>query len=655
MLTTLLLLASASSAQVVPFDAEALLRRDIHSAAKVLRTSDDPALVAAAQTWLDLQPARRTVHEVELRLLSEGVEEALEWRDVVRAAGLLSAALLARPEEPALASLLRAVEQASMVAPAEAQAEVWPLLAEACRDPDTLARYQLRTARADLERRYDPGHRAATRRSQRDISREAALHLLGRIDEEYYTEPRWSLATYAGARQLGWLAELGVADAQGRPEAPPDPALALDAALTWGQQAGLPAETVIDEWVRGALGSMDPWTRAVWPAELASWEEGHAGVYYGVGLELERGRLGDVRVARPLPETSAWGSGIHQGDRLDRIGDLVLTEVEGDPVAAAERALRGPEGSEVTLVVARRNDPPWELTLIRGPVVTETVHGLERQADNRWSLWLDEAAGLAYLRILEFKPTTLGDFDALLHPEREQLRGLVLDLRGNPGGDIASAVEIADRFVREGPLLDISGRVMPESEPALDPETGERLPAWNEAAAGHAFEGLPTVVLVDAQTASAAELLAGALQERAGAWVIGALTWGKGRTQALRSEPEHGYAVQYSNLLWRLPGGHPLARDLGGGIRPDVRLELSVGEQFQARRLAQARSALRQHADSTPMSWEDPGRRSDLPELERDPGLVAGELVMRALLGEGSLAAPPGEPTPSLELQEFEP
>ncbi len=649
MLAPLLLLLSAAVAQVVSFEAEALLRRDIHSAAKVLTTSDDPALAAAARAWLELQPARKQVHAVELELLAEGVEEALEWGDVVRAAGLLSAAMLARPDEPILAELLRRVEQATIGATPDAQAEAWPLLAEASRDPEALERYQLRTARADLERRYDPAHRASTRRSQRGITREAALHLIARVDEEYYTEPLWSLATYCGARQLGWLAELGGADAQDRPEAPTDPVQALDAALSWGQQAGLSAETVIDEWVRGALGSLDRWTRAVWPAELESWERGHAGVYYGVGLELERGRLGDVRVARPLPHTSAWTSGIHQGDRVDRIGELVLAELEGDAVARAEEALRGPEGSEVTLEVARRNDPSWEVTLTRGPVVTETVQGLERRDDNAWSLWIDEQAGLAYLRILEFKPTTLGDFDALLYPERERVKGLVIDLRGNPGGDIASAVEIADRFVAEGPLLDISGRVMPESEPEIDPQTGERLPAWNEAARGHAFEGLPTVILVDAETASAAELLAGALQEQADAWVVGALTWGKGRTQALRSEREQGYAVQYSNLLWKLPGGRPLARDLGGGIRPDVRVELSVGEQFQARRLALGRAALRQHADGAPMSWTDPGRRSDLPEMDRDPGLIAGEIVMRVVLRDRASPAPQGEPEAALE------
>jgi C-terminal processing protease CtpA/Prc len=141
-------------------------------------------------------------------------------------------------------------------------------------------------------------------------------------------------------------------------------------------------------------------------------------------------------------------------------------------------------------------------------------------------------------------------------------------------------------------------------------------------------------VLVDRDTASAAEILAGVLQERAGAVVVGAPTWGKGYTQLLRTEREQGYAVQFTNQIWTLSSGRHLARsrDGSGGIQPDVPLELSPGVQFQADLLARQRAALHAHKDGTPLEWLDTVRRSDLPPLSADPALLYGELILRALI-----------------------
>ncbi len=627
---TLLLLTACANAD--PVDADALLRQDLHTAAEALTASADPKQAAAAQVWIDLQAARVAIHEAALAMLQDSIVEALQRDHVAKAAGLLSSALMATPDEPALTVLLRDVELAVAEAPPEDQAEAWKLLAEVCRDDKQLTRYRYRAEQASIRTRYSEHRRPLTRSSQQGITRDAAVHLLGRIDAEYYTDPAWSSATYGGAQQLGWLAELGVADADRGPKSHRDPVKALDAALIWGTEAGLSPETTIDEWMRGVLSSLDQWTRAVWPKEMASWQQHHAGVRYGVGLELEKGPLGDVRVAVPIPDTSAWEANLHQYDRVDRIDDLVLAEVEGDKVAAAEAALKGPEGSTVTLIVDRAKVDPWEVTLTRGPVYTPTVFGLGRNDDNSWNPWIDPQDGIAYVRIEEFKPTTLAAFDALLEPHLGEIEAVVVDLRGNAGGDVESAVGIADRFIAQGTLLEISGRAMPETTPAIDPATGEELPDWNEAVKGDGLEGIPAVVLVDSKTASSAELLAGALQQQAGAWVVGSLTWGKGRTQALREEPDHGYAVQYTNLLWMLPGGKPLARDLGGGIQPDVKLELTVGEAYLVRGLADASVALRSHADGTPMKVKPPKRSLGLPDLDTDPGLTAAEITMRALL-----------------------
>ena len=632
MLTALLLLVAF--AHGVPFHTELLLRAELDTAARGLAQSADPEQAAAAEAWLAIGAQRARVHQAELRILTTGVENALILDDLPRAAGLLAASLGAMPEQPELLSLRDVVEQGMILADPEARAQAWIELAEVCRDPERRARYLAQSDRAAIEARYAPERLAATLASHEGVRRDAAVHMLERIDREYYVEPDWETAAQAGARQLSWLVELGVASSAAPAPTVAEPVAALDAALVWGEQAGLEPETVIAEWMLGTLASLDPWTRAVWPAELASWQQLHAGVYYGVGLELQSGPRGEVRVARPLIDSSAWTSGIHQGDRVERIGNLTLAELDKDRLKVAQEALRGPAGSTVHLELHRAEQGSFEVELTRAGIIVQTVSGFRRHDDNSQDPWLDEDDGLVYVRIEEFKPTTEAAFDALTLPVSHRVRGVVIDLRGNPGGDIASAVQIADRFVARGPLIRVSGRVMPETGPDLDPVTGQRLADWNEGAPGHALEGVPAVVLVDTGTASAAELLAGALQARAGAWVVGAPTWGKGRTQALRAEPEHGYAVQYTNLVWTLPGGQALARDLGGGIEPDVHLAMSVGEAYLARRLAHQRTAVTHHADGTPMTTDELGRRYDLPDLDADPGILAATLVMRAILGE---------------------
>ena len=411
----------------------------------------------------------------------------------------------------------------------------------------------------------------------------------------------------------------------------------LEALLSATEGCGLPPEAIIAEWVEAGLGALDPWTRAVWPAEIASWQAHHDGVSYGVGLTLHGTDAGSVFIDRPRLNTPAWTSGLRQGDRIDRIDQLVLSVLPPEQrLAAAEAALLGDAGTTAELSVTRLEAGELVFRLERGPVKLETLEGLERTADNRWQLWLDEPSGLAYVRLLGFRDYTEPDFDALLGPLAEGMQGLVLDLRSNPGGDLNASVQIADRFVESGVLAELRGRKPPETTPAVDPQTGEELVPWNHAIQGHALEGVAVVALVDRDSASAAEILSGVLQERAGAVVLGAPTWGKGYTQVLRHEPEQGYAVQFTNQIWTLPSG----RQVLDGITPDIALEMGPGEVFQANLLARQRAALKVHADGTPMEWMDTTRREDLPPLSDDPAIVTGELVLRALVHQRAQGAP---------------
>ena len=614
----------------------------------LLAKDPDAPLGPIAARLLAMQAEGQAVRTAEGTMLRDAAGAALATGDLGRGAAVLASARRALPEDPALAELEARLRAELPDADAASRAAVFEAQAEA--EPDPVKARVL-------------AQEAAVERAVARVAADAfpgvlpllggagfapASALLTQVDAEYHEPVSWSDAVTLAHRALERVRSSEDAQARWpdlsdvRPSR--SPAVDLRTALedlsrtvaVYGA-AGVPEPVIVDTWVRTALAALDPWSRPVWAAEIATWERGHAGSHVGVGLELETSEPG-VTVRRPLPDAPAWTSGIHQGDRLLLIADERGTvRLEGqspdEALALAEAALRGPEGSEARITVAREG-AQQTFSVTRGSVVLPTVRGWSRAPDNTWEPWLDREQGIAYVRIDRFKPPTLEDFDAMLEPHLDEVRAVALDLRGNPGGDVNAAVQVADRFVASGRLAELSGRVLPETGPDVDPVTGEALAAWNDAVPGHALEGLPVAVLVDADTASAAEVLAGALEEQAGAFVIGEATWGKGEAQALRTSLEHRYAVQFTNVVWTLPSGRRLARGLagGGGVKPTVPVALSPGERFQVDRAARERGALRVHHDGTPMTWTDPGRRDDLPPLSGDPVATTAELMLRVSL-----------------------
>ena len=610
-------------------------------------------LVSPSRAFLQVLPQLDALTQAEGPMLRGSVDEALAAGDLVAAATRLAVAAEAGVDD--LDAVSRPIETAARKSDPATTHRVLAALAEVWAEQSAAQAHRLRqdATLAAIHARYDPAFLQATRAGQEGLSRAAAVSLLERVDREYVVPVDWTAAAQGAATRLGALRQSegarstwpGLSDAVFTGGVASDVAAAvnlLDASVRVGSTAGVPEAVVLDEWVAGALGSLDPWTRAVWPAEIASWSEGHAGVHVGVGLLVAQGPDGTVLVDHPLPGAPAWTTDLHQDDRIEAMADATgavrLADIPAEQrLSFVQAALRGPIDTEVRLEV---RSPGAESTrvvhLIRGPVVAETVEGWARDpTDNRWQPMRDN--GLAYVRVSRFKPTTEAAFDALLDPHLDHIRGVVLDLRGNPGGDVNSAVQLADRFVADGWLADLSGRVLPDTGPDVDPTTGAPLAEWNQAIPGHALEGVPVAVLVDEQTASAAEVLAGALQERAGAVVVGRPTWGKGLAQALRTADDGSYAVQFTNVVWTLPSGRRLSRRMdGGGITPDVSLPLGPASRYQLSRHRTERSALRVHADGTPLRVEVPNARADLPPLDADPAVLAAELVLLARLTQES-------------------
>lgn len=589
------------------------------------------------ERWVGLARQRKVLALDSRERLRQSVEERLSSGDLKGALPHLVAALEAWPQDTAFLAFAASLgEAAGKASPADGQ-PIFEALAELlAHRPEHAAAWRARSQQAELALRWGP-HAEQSLEALRGVRAESAIAILARVDREYLDPPDWAALSRSARRRLVDLARVpeaqarwpGLADLRWPEEQAGDLAGATAAlqANVAAARGVLPEEVVVAEHIEGALGALDAWTRAVWPAELASWQAHHAGVQVGVGLELElRGE--DVIVARPLPETPSWTSGLRQGDVLRTVDGLRLETLPAERrLERAREALLGEERSAVRLELSRGAEP-LALSLTRAPVREQTVEGWQRMPDNAWSVWLDQSQGLAYVRIRAFRAGSEADFDALVEPFADQVQTLVLDLRGNVGGDVNAAVQIADRFVDQGWLARIDGRVLPETGPDVDPVTGAKLAEWNEAVPGHPFEGAAVIVLVDPRTASSAEVLAGSLQERVGATVVGSPTWGKGLAQVLRVDPDGAWGLQLTNLAWALPSGRRLAR--GQGVQPDLDLgRASPGEDFQLQWIRANATALRVHADGSPMRPVGTPPRADLPPLEADPAVVMAVLLAR--------------------------
>lgn len=303
-------------------------------------------------------------------------------------------------------------------------------------------------------------------------------------------------------------------------------------------------KTLMQSAIRGLLFDLDPHSVYMEHETAEEFDEASRGSYGGVGVELQRQPDGSLRVIAPIDDTPAARAGIKAGDIITAIDGKPFKPDEGD----TSGPLRGEPGSKVTLTVVRENKPkPFDITLTRETIRIVSVK----------SRMLEP--GYGYLRIASFQADTAADFDRQLDKLREQaggkLRGLVIDLRSNPGGLLTSAVQIADSLLEKGRIVSTRGRV-----PISDAEFG--------ATPGDRSGGAPVVVLVDAGSASASEVLAAALRDNQRARVVGSRTFGKGSVQTVLPL-DNGDSVKLTTARYYTPSGKSIQ---ALGIIPDVEL-----------------------------------------------------------------------------------
>jgi carboxyl-terminal processing protease len=293
--------------------------------------------------------------------------------------------------------------------------------------------------------------------------------------------------------------------------------------------------------VRGMVNALDPHSAYLDNEEFEEIRLSTMGSYPGVGIEVAPGD-GVVKVMHPIEGSPAQRAGLKPGDEIVKIDG---EDIGGD-LAGATARMRGAPGSTVTLSIRRKGSPALlEFTLRRTQVEVSSVTAATLEP------------GYGYLRIRSFTETTADDVShAILRLQRDNqqhLKGLVLDLRDNPGGVLEAGVAVADDFLERGVIVSADGRT-PEARFEMDATPGDLL------------NGAPLVVLVNGGTASASEIVAGALKDHGRAVLIGRKTYGKGSVQTVMPLA-HGGALKLTTSRYFTPSGASIQ---GKGIIPDI-------------------------------------------------------------------------------------
>ena len=292
--------------------------------------------------------------------------------------------------------------------------------------------------------------------------------------------------------------------------------------------------------VRGLLLELDPHSTYFNKEDAEAFDEQTNGAYEGIGVEVLQ-QDNTLKVVSPIDDTPAARAGLKAGD--------LIVAIDGTPINAidASEPLRGKAGSSVVLTIARGEQKPFDVTVMRETIRVTSVR----------SKMLEP--GYGYIRISTFQADTGADFQKQLNQLQAQaggkLKGLVLDLRSNPGGLLTAAVQVADDLLERGGIVSTRGRIS-ISDAKFDATPGDLL------------KGAPMVVLADAGSASASEVLAGALRDNGRARVVGSRTFGKGSVQTVLPL-DNGDSVKLTTARYYTPSGRSIQAT---GILPDVEL-----------------------------------------------------------------------------------
>jgi len=378
-------------------------------------------------------------------------------------------------------------------------------------------------------------------------------------------------------------------------------------------------DLLVEGAIRGMMRQLDPYSGYISPAELPAFERRSHGEFVGVGAEIGM-RGGQLTVIAPVEGSPAAHGGVLAGDRLLAIEGQ---DLEDRSVFDVEEMLVGRPGTSVRLTIQHvGQDEPCEITILRGPVSLRSVHGFRRDAAGRWDYLIDPQARIGYIRVSNFRDNTLRDFDlALRELNAREPRALILDLRFNPGGLMHQAVAMVDRFLDGGLIVSTVTR-----RKAID--------AFNATPQGTDMK-VPLFVLINGSSASSAEIVAGALQARGRAVLVGERSFGKGSVQHLIHLLGQKAAIKLTVAYYRLPNGRIIhrteqnARTDAWGVRPDVEVRL---DPDAVRKIQESRQAVDLAFAGAPSSQAVPPPPGDSSAVSATPReVILDRQLMKAL------------------------
>mgnify|MGYP001298952518 CR=1 FL=1 len=309
---------------------------------------------------------------------------------------------------------------------------------------------------------------------------------------------------------------------------------------------------VMDAAINGVLQSLDPYSSYMSPEMFKEMQSDTKGEFGGLGIEISM-EAGVVRVIAPIDDTPAAEAGIKAGDYIVRVNDI---QVQGKSLMEAVKLMRGPVGSSIKLTVRRKN----EKNAIEFEIKREII-----QVKSVEAKLVGEKQEIAYLRIKSFNENSDKQLSKKIKSfqKENEIKGYIIDVRNNPGGLLTQAISITDFFLDDGEIVSTKGRKLVESRRFF-------------ARKGDGTQGKPIIVITNTGSASASEILSGALKDHKRAIILGEKTYGKGSVQSI-IPLKNGGGMRLTISKYYLPSGKSIS---GVGVTPDIFIE-EEGDNFK--------------------------------------------------------------------------
>jgi carboxyl-terminal processing protease len=396
-----------------------------------------------------------------------------------------------------------------------------------------------------------------------------------------------------------------------------------------GRTIKLPEEVFVSEFADGAFSKLDYFTNVIWPYDMEELEKTTEGEFGGVGIQIQMDDTQqNIVVVQPLPDTPAWRAGVRPGDIIAKINGKSAKGLSTD---GAVKIITGPPGTSVVLTMKSISGSMKDYSLKREMIKVASIKGATPKNDGQWNYMLDPDNGIGYIRLTSFSKTTAEDLGQALDELKSQhAKALILDLRYNPGGLLDTAKKVVNKFIDHGVIVsthaDRNTTSNPPSEMDADPKDIQTT--------------MPLIVLVNQYSASASEIVSGALKDWHRGLIVGQRTFGKGSVQMLFPLGTKQACLKLTTSHYYLPSGRCIHREENSstwGVDPDVTIEMTPTQMYDENL---QRTRLDVPDDAFTVGSSPTTRPTMADVLKVDPQLSAALLILRLQLTSADLATP---------------